>query len=329
MSKPTIYSIAQRCGVSAATVSRAFNRPELVSAPVRDQIMAAARELGYQPSSAARGLVTGRAEMIGLIVPDITNPFFPLLVRAIQRTAERMGSSVMLVDAEESAAAEVRHVAQLRSRVDGVIVASPRSSSAALREAARGLPCVLLNRPLRDLSSVVCDNTSALFDAGDHLHKHGHRSFALLAGPSASWAAARRSQAIRRWARGRGVELTELGPFRATFKGGRQAGAALLGTGATAAFAFDDLTACGVLAELAGRGISVPGERSVVGCDDVLLARTVTPSLSTVTAPMDDLGATAVQVLTRQIETPGGAPEHVRLPGVFIARDSTGPRSAS
>ncbi|MGW4795171.1 LacI family DNA-binding transcriptional regulator [Nonomuraea sp. MG754425] len=326
MSKPTIYSIAQRCGVSAATVSRVFNRPELVSAPVREQVMAAAHELGYQPSSAARGLVTGRAEMIGLIVPDITNPFFPLLVRAIQRSAERMGSSVMLVDAEESAAAEVRQVAQLRSRVDGVIVASPRSSSAALREAARGLPCVLLNRPLRDLSSVVCDNTSALFDAGDHLHKHGHRSFALLTGPSASWAAARRAQAVRRWARGRGVELAELGPFRATFKGGRQAGAALLGTAATAAFAFDDLTACGVLAELAGRGVSVPGDRSVVGCDDVLLARTVTPNLTTVTAPMEDLGTTAVQVLTRQIEAPGGAPEHVRLPGSFVARDSTGPR---
>ncbi|MEO3796134.1 LacI family DNA-binding transcriptional regulator [Nonomuraea sp. B10E15] len=333
MSKPTIYSIAQRCGVSAATVSRVFNRPELVSRQVREQVTAVARELGYLPNPAARGLVTGRAETIGLIVSDITNPFFPLLVRSIQRTAERMGSSVMLVDAEESAAAEVRHVARLRGRVDGVIVASPRSSSAALREAAKGLPCVLLNRPLRDLSSVICDNTSALFDAGEHLHKHGHRSFALLAGPSASWAAARRSQAIRGWARGRGVELTELGPFRATFKGGRQAGAALLETDATAAFAFDDLTACGVLAELAGRGVAVPGDRSVVGCDDVLLARTVTPSLTTVTAPMDDLGATAVQVLTRQIEAPGGAPEHHRLPGVFVARDSTGhsrvPRSTS
>lgn len=324
MGRATIYSIAKLCGVSAATVSRAFNRPELVSTEVRERIMSAARELDYQPSTAARGLKTGRAGMIGLVVPDITNPFFPLLVRSIQRAADRSGGSVMLIDAEESAAAEVRLVAQLRGRVDGVLVASPRSSAAALREAARDMPCVLINRPLRELSSVICDNTSALFDAGEHLYELGHRSFALLAGPSASWAAARRSQAVRRWAQGRGVRLVELGPFRATFKGGRRSGQALLETDATAAFAFDDLMACGVIAELAGRGISVPGERSVVGCDDVLLAQTVTPSLTTVSAPMDDLGRISVEVLNRQIEAPECDPVHKRLPGVFTPRASTG-----
>ncbi|WP_327085002.1 LacI family transcriptional regulator [Nonomuraea sp. NBC_01738] len=325
MSRATIYSIAEICGVSAATVSRAFNRPELVSPEVRARILSAARELDYQPSSAARGLVTGRAGLIGLIVPDITNPFFPLLVRAIQRTADRIGSPVMLVDAEESAAAESRMVKQLRGRVDGVILASPRSPAAALREAGGDLPCVLVNRTLRELPSVVCDNTAALYDAGEHLYKLGHRSFALLAGPSASWAAARRSQAIRRWARGREVELIELGPFRASFKGGRRAGEALLATGATAAFAFDDLMACGVLAELHARGVAVPGERSVIGCDDVLLAQTVTPALTTVSAPFADLGRTAVEMLIRHIEAPGATPEQRRLPGAFTPRSSTGP----
>ncbi|MCG5212555.1 LacI family DNA-binding transcriptional regulator [Streptosporangium sp. KLBMP 9127] len=328
MSRATIYSIATMCGVSPATVSRAFNRPELVSAPVRDRVLAAAAELGYQPSSAARGLVTGRAGMIGLLVPDITNPFFPLLVRAIQRAADRVDSPVMLIDAEESAAAEVRLVARLRGRVDGVLVASPRAPASALREAARDMPFVLLNRVQRDLSSVICDNTAALFDAGEHLYGLGHRTFALLAGPSASWAAARRSQAIRRWARGRDVRLVELGPFRATYKGGRRAGEALLRTDATAAFAFDDLMACGVIAELAGQGVAIPADRSIVGCDDVLLAQAVTPRLSTVTAPMDDLGRVAVEVLTREIEAPEGAPAHKRLPGVFTPRDSTGPARA-
>lgn len=325
MGRATIYSIAAVCGVSAATVSRAFNRPELVSPAVRERVLRAARELGYQPSSAARGLVTGRAGMVGLLVPDITNPFFPLLVRAVQRTADRIGSALMLIDAEESAATEVRLVNQLRGKVDGVIAASPRSPAAALREAAGDLPIVLVNRTLREMSSVVCDNTAALFDAGEHLYGLGHRSFALLAGPSASWAAGRRSQAVRRWARGRGVDLVELGPFRATYKGGRQAGKALIGTSATAAFAFDDLMACGVLAELAARGVSVPGDRSVVGCDDVLLAQTVTPRLTTVSAPMDDLGQTAMEVLTRHIEAPDAPPESRRLPGVFTPRDSTGP----
>jgi LacI family transcriptional regulator len=320
----TIYSIAQRCGVSASTVSRALSRPELVSEAVRERVLTAARELDYRPSTAARGLVTGRTETVGLVVPDITNPFFPPLVRAVQAAAARIGSSVLLVDSEESAAAETRLVETLRGRVDGVLVASPRSSSAALRGAAQDLPCILLNRVLRDLPGVVCDNTSALFDAGEHLYGLGHRTFALLAGPSASWAAARRSQAVRRWARGRDVRLIELGPFRATFKGGRQAGEALLDTPATAAFAFDDLSACGVIAELSRHKVSVPSDRSVVGCDDVLLAQTSTPSLTTVAAPMDALGQAAVTLLNRLVEAPSGDPSHIRLPGVFVARESTG-----
>ncbi|GAA0943673.1 LacI family DNA-binding transcriptional regulator [Nonomuraea longicatena] len=325
MARATIYSIAERCGVSAATVSRVFNRPELVRESVRERVLRVAAELDYQPSSAARGLVTGRVGLVALLVPDITNPFFPLLVRSVQRTAERAGTSLMLIDAEESAAAEIRLVTKLRGRVDGVIVASPRASAAALREAARGLPCVLVNRTLRELSSVICDNTAALFDAGEHLYELGHRDFALLSGPNASWAAGRRSKAVRRWARGRGVRLAELGPFRSSFKGGRQAGAAFLATDTTAAFAFDDLMACGVIAELAENGVSVPGERSIVGCDDVLLAQTVTPSLSTVTAPLDDLGRTAVEVLIRQIEAPDAEPVAKVLPGVFTRRASTGP----
>lgn len=326
MARVTIYSIAERCGVSASTVSRAFSRPELISASVRERVFAAARELDYRPSTAARGLVTGRTEMIGLLVPDITNPFFPPLVRAVQAAAARIGSSVLLVDSEESAAAEARLVETLHGRVDGVLVASPRSSSAALRAAARDLPCILLNRILRDLPSVVCDNTAALFDAGEHLYKLGHRTVALLSGPSASWAAARRAQAVRRWARGRDVRLVELGPFRATFKGGRNAGRALLGTEATAAFAFDDLMACGVIAEMARHGAAAPGDRSIVGCDDVLLAQTVTPGLTTVAAPVDELGQAAVDLLNRRIEAPEDPRAgHVRLPGTFVPRDSTGP----
>lgn len=329
MGRATIYSIAERCGVSASTVSRAFSRPELVNAEVRARVLVAARELDYRPSHAARGLVTGRTEMIGLLVPDITNPFFPPLVRAVQSAATRIGSSVLLIDAEESAAAEIRLVERLRGRVDGVLVASPRAAATALRAAASDLPCVLLNRVLRDLPSVVCDNGAALFDAGEHLYRLGHRSVASLAGPGASWAAGQRAQAVRRWATGRGVRLVELGPFRATFDGGRRAGAALLDTDATAAFAFDDLVACGVVAELADRGVRVPAGRSLVGCDDVLLARTLTPALSTVAAPVAELARSAVDLLDRRLGAPDGEIRHVRLPGVFVPRGSTGPAPAA
>jgi LacI family transcriptional regulator len=321
MKRATIYSIAEACGVSASTVSRAFSRPHVVNPELREWIHATAAEFGYQPNKAARGLITGRTGMIGLLVPDITNPFFPPLIRAIQQAAAAADASVLLVDAEERAAAEPELAKRLWGQVDGLLMASPRSSS-ALKEAAGGLPAVVINRRIRGLPAVICDNTRALRSAGRHLEDLGHRQVALARGPSASWAARQRADAVHAWARDSGVSLVDLGPFAASFDGGIAAAAALLGTRCTAVFAFDDLMACGVLAGLAEAGVAVPGERSVIGCDDVLLARTVTPQLTTVTAPVEALGRTAVEVLHRNDR---GGDEEVRLDGELVVRGSTGP----
>ncbi|WP_406385733.1 LacI family DNA-binding transcriptional regulator [Streptomyces sp. NBC_01618] len=321
MKRATIYSIAEVCGVSASTVSRAFSRPEVVNPEVRELIHAKARELGYRPNKAARELATGRTGMIGLLVHDVANPFFPPLVRAIQRAADEMEAAVMLVDADESSAREVGLIKQLKGQVDGLVIASPRSSS-ALQEAAEGLPAVVVNRRMRGFPSVVCDNTAALTEAGRHLEDLGHRKVALMCGPSASWAARQRAATVRAWAQGTRVTLVELGSFAATFEGGREAARALVGSGATAAFAFDDLMACGVLSGLAEAGVQVPGGCSVVGCDDVLLARAVTPQLTTVTAPVDRLGRAAVDALRRCIA--GEQVRDVRMDGSLTLRGSTG-----
>ncbi|WP_026876022.1 LacI family DNA-binding transcriptional regulator [Jiangella gansuensis] len=318
----TIYSIARECGVSASTVSRAFTRPEIVNDDVREKIHAVARRLGYQPNKAARGLATGRAGMIGLLVPDITNPFFPPLVRSIQQAASVADWSVLLVDADEVAAEETELVEQVRSQVDGLIVASPRSTDADLETTLGDIPTVVINRVVPGRPSVVCDNTTALTAAGQHLRELGHRRFALLKGPEASWAARQRSEAIRQWAADAEVDLVESGDFAASYDGGREASRAFLDSDATAAFAFDDLMACGVLAGLVEAGSSVPDDRSLVGCDDVLLARTVTPSLTTVTAPVGALGAAAIDLLREAI---GGEPaRELRLDGTLTLRASTG-----
>ncbi|NEE01727.1 LacI family DNA-binding transcriptional regulator [Phytoactinopolyspora halotolerans] len=326
--RSTIYSVAQACGVSSSTVSRAFTRPDLVRDDVRERILSTAAAMGYRPNRSARATATGRTAMLGLVVPDITNPFMPPLVRAVQRAAADIGCSVTLMDAEESAGAETQLIGQLHGQVDGLILASPRASSRALAEAIDELPCVLVNRVVKELPSVVCDNSGALAHLGDRLAGHGHRTFALLSGPSASWAAKQRARAIRAWANRKedaGVSLVELGPFDASYDGGRRAGAALLDTAATAAFAFDDVMACGVLAELDARDVQVPMQRSVVGCDDVLLARMVTPSLTTVAAPMAALGDTAITLLHHRIANPGIAAETVTLSGTPVVRDSTAP----
>ncbi|MER5336686.1 LacI family DNA-binding transcriptional regulator [Micromonospora sp. NPDC002717] len=322
MKRPTIYSIAEACGVSASTVSRAFSRPHVVNAELRERIHAAAREVGYQPNKAARGLVTGRTGLIGLLVPDITNPFFPPLVRAIQQAADKLDSSVLLVDTEERAAAEPQLIRHLAGQVDGLLLASPRSSS-GLKDKVNDLPCVVINRRIRGLPGVTCDNTRALQAAGRHLEQLGHRRVAMMRGPSASWAARQRADAIHAWAVRSDVTLVDLGPFAASFEGGLAAARALLDTDCTATFAFDDLMACGVLAGLADAGVRVPEERSVIGCDDVLLARTVTPRLTTVTAPVQRLGHVAVELLQR---CGSGEPtEEIRLDGELTLRASTGP----
>jgi DNA-binding LacI/PurR family transcriptional regulator len=313
------------CGVSAATVSRAFSRPELVNETVRQRIAAVAEQLQYRPNRAAKGLANGRMSMLGLLVPDITNPFIPLLVRSVQQAADGLGYSMLLTDAESEAAVEAILIGSLIGQIDGLILASPRASSSVLRRAAGNVPCVVINRVIRDLPSVVCDNSSALEEAGNLLRKLGHRRIALLRGPTASWAAQRRAQAVETWARRTGVELRTFGPFDSSFEGGRDAGATLLRSPVTAAYAFDDVMATGVLAEFAHRGVRVPDDKSIVGCDDVLLASMITPGLTTIAAPVTAIGQAAVELVDDLVHGIEPKSYVTRLNGSLIVRASTGP----
>src|SRR5690606_183029 len=171
MRQATIYSIAEALGVSASTVSRAFSRPDLVKASVREEVLAKARELGYAPNRAARGLATGRTGLYGLMAPDITNPFFPPFVRAVQLAAGARDTDILLIDSERSAAAEEDLVQRIRPQVDGLIVASPRLPSGRLKEMLAGVPSVVVNRAVRGLPHVVCDNSAVLAQAADHLYE--------------------------------------------------------------------------------------------------------------------------------------------------------------
>lgn len=320
MTKVTIYSIAEELGVSASTVSRALSRPELVKDDVRSRILEAADRLGFQPNRAARRLATGSTGAIGLLVPDITNPYFPPLIRSIQSAA--VDRTVILIDADGDATAEAGLIRRLKTQVDGILLASPLASDAELKDAVGSTPTVVLNREVAELSAVIGDVTSALQTAGDHLLDLGHRHIALLSGTVGSWAAQQRREAIQAWAAGTDATLTELGPFDASYEGGRSAATALLATTATAAFAFDDLTACGVIAGLADSGCRVPEDRSVVGCDDVLLASVLTPTLSTVSTPDDEIGRLALDVLVQMMNH--DEPRTTRLNGAFVPRQSTG-----
>lgn len=325
--KATIYSIAEALGVSASTVSRAFSRPELVRSEVRALVMAKAAELNYQPNPVARGLITGRTGMVGLLIPDIENPFFGPVVRSVQKAASSRSWNVLLMDSELDPARETSLVTQVRQQVDAFVFVSPREEHTALMAVAGDRPAVFVNRPVaptRQTASVVVDDSLALHQAADHLRSLGHRDIALLRGPQASWSARERRSAVMDWAKRGDARLVELGPYEALFEGGLLAAAALARHSATAVIAFDDLMALGVISGLARRGVAVPRAVSIVGCDDVLLARTASPMLTTIRPPTEAIGQAVADMLAALLA--GKAPRSsLTLSSELVVRDSTAP----
>src|SRR3954470_18426890 len=183
----TIYDVARAAGVSASTVSRALSVPEMVNAETRTRVRQIAGELGYHPNRAARGLITGRTGNIGLIVPDLTNPFFPGVVKGVQIRARESDYSVFLADTDEDATVEAELVRALTKQVDGIVYCSPRTGEAELRTLAGEIPMVLINRRVGRLPSVTIDNTDAIRHAVAHLQALGHHRVAFVAGPRNSW----------------------------------------------------------------------------------------------------------------------------------------------
>lgn len=318
----TIYSIAEHCGVSPSTVSRAFSRPDLVRAEVRSKILATAQELGYQPNRNARGLARGTTGAIGLTVPDITNPFFPPLVRAVENLAWHQSQSVLLVDTGEDIDRERQALLRLREQVDGIVMVSPRAASNVLRDALAGTRGVLINRASRLLPHVIVDDAPAIDVALGRLAELGHEHVAYLGGPADSWMNSRRRSLLHATAPKHGLEIHDTGSYPATPEGGRAAVGALLDSRATAAVAFDDVMASGVLVELAARGVSVPSELSVLGCDDVILSSMLNPALSSIASAPAKLAAAALAALV-DTELAVGL---TAIPSSFVERTSTGPR---
>jgi LacI family transcriptional regulator len=311
----TILDVAERAGVHFGTVSRALNRPEQVADETRARVEAAVRELGFVPNRAARGLITGRTGNIAVIVPDITNPFFALIVRSIERAAREVGEQVLLVDTGERSEEEQRAAKTLGPEVDGLIVVSPRK----LHRTADGTetPTVFVNRPASGRASVVMRSADAAADALRHLAELGHSRLVYVGGPKGSWAAVERSGAVRRTGRTSGIEVEVVQAEAPTVEGASAAVDVILDRRATAVMAFNDQLALGVIAGLTRRGVRVPDDVSVVGCDDVPMAEMVAPPLTTITMPTQEAGAAAVELLK-------GAPATLELSGALVIRGSTG-----
>ncbi|MFE5335639.1 LacI family DNA-binding transcriptional regulator [Isoptericola sp. NPDC056573] len=327
--------VAESAGVSVSTVSRALASTGRVSPATRDRVVAAAARLGYQPDPTARGLRMGRTHAIGLLVPDLENPYFASVTKGVQARARALGYAVFIVDSEEDATSETALVRELARRVDGVLLASPRSSDHDVLGLAGDVPTVLVSREVGALPSVAVDDRDGVSQALRHLYVLGHRRVAVAAGPVSSWSSERRSDGLRRAAESLdGLSLVELGAFSPYFSGGFAAADHVLAQDVTAVVAFNDLMALGMLGRFRERGVKVPDDVSVVGFDDVAVATLVSPALTTIRVPRTRLGRRAVDLLVGELGSedpparvdagarPGPAVD--RLPVELVVRGSTG-----
>lgn len=324
----TIYDVARAAGVAPSTVSRTFARPGRVNAETAARIRRVAEELGYRSHLIARGQATAATRILAVVVADIANPFYSSLVRGTQVAAAEAGYEILLADARESADRERSALTRLLPVVEGVLIGGSRMPDSALRTIAKQTPTVVLNRELRDVPSVVPDNAGAMRAAIDLLRGLGHEQVVYVAGPEASWADGTRSRAMRDLAVGAGMQSHRIGPFLPTVEGGLRAARQLLARLPSSVIVYNDLMAIGVMRGLLDAGVRIPADISVIGCDDILTAQLVTPSLTTLAMPIRQMGITGVKNLAAIINgaRPGGG-EALVMPVKLKTRRSTGPRS--
>ena len=293
--------VAQRAGVSVATVSYVLNETRKVRPETEQRVLLAARELGYAPNIAARSLVVGRSSMVGLVLPDIENPFFPEITKAFQEAAAFAGMETIVMNTNYDAQ-RVRNIVErlVSLQVPGAAFLTSQIDN-SVREALAGkeICAVYLDRkePGYRSSGLVIDYRRGILEAVEHLRNLGHRRVGFIGGPSHGVSAQRRKAAFLEGAAAAGME-TRVVDSDFTVQGGYFSCAKLLNSfDLTAVMAANDLMAIGALHCAYDRQISVPSGLSVIGFDDIKFAQFTQPALTTVAIPRADIGRIAFESL--------------------------------
>ncbi|GAA3641089.1 LacI family DNA-binding transcriptional regulator [Microbacterium awajiense] len=323
--RATIYDIAELAGVSPSTVSRALSKPGRISAKTEARIRDAASRLSFRINPMARALPTGRSQTLALLVADITNPVVFGIVRGAEHEAARAGYTLVVAESQESGETEAETTSRLMPSVDGIILASTRLSDDAIRLTAARTPVVLINRAVSEVDSVLPDVEKGVAELLNHLHALGHRSIVYLAGPQISWVSGRRWESLLDSSEALGMAIVEIGPTTPTIDGGRGALRRVLASKSTAAVAFNDLIAIGLMQAAARQGVEIPGELSVAGFDNVFGSELMCPSVTTVGSELEQAGRRAVRVLLARLGGDDVEDASELLDTELIVRESTGP----
>ncbi len=323
--------VARAAGVSVSTVSRALTRPDDVAPETRARVLDLARALGYRPNAAARTLITGRTGNIGLVVPDLENPFFASVTKGVQSRARAAGYAVFIADSDEDPSQEPDLARNLAKQVDGLLMCSPRAPEPVLAALAAECTLVLVNRRSGDIPAVTVDNGEGVRQALVHLRALGHRRIAYVGGPQSSWSNAQRRDAfLARREEYPDTELIDVGTFRPYVSGGVAAADLVIASGATAALAYNDVVAFGLLERFRQRGVRVPDDMSVIGTDNISISALTSPPLTSVGLPLVNTGRAGVDMLLSLVRDPSAPPEHHHdLSVQLVVRGSTGPRDTT
>jgi LacI family transcriptional regulator, repressor for deo operon, udp, cdd, tsx, nupC, and nupG len=327
----SIHEVAKHAGVSTATVSRALSRPDLVSPQTRRIVLQVVKRLGYSPNSAAKHLRTRRSGNILVTVPDISNPFFSLILQGIEDEAQRNGYAVLLGDTQHDAKREARYAQMLmRKEADGLIFLGHRLPKPAAQLVRRLAPrqAPVVNgcefSPRLGVPSVHIDNATAAAEAMDHLYALGHRRIGIVTGPLVSPLSRDRLAGAQSRARAEHDLIVVQGDF--SIDAGADATKQLLGRREppTAVFCFNDEMAMGAVETAKLRSVRVPDDLSVIGFDDIRFAKHLDPPLTTMAQPMREIGERTVRLLVDILAGRPIASFSVTLPHTLIVRSSTG-----
>jgi LacI family transcriptional regulator len=301
-SRATLHDVAAEAGVSIATVSYVLNNSGSISTDMRKKVRKAAAKLGYRQNRAARAMKTGHSDIIGLVIPNIENPFFATLAQAVLLECRRHDLQVFLVDTEGSHDTELKAMQGLvQQGVDGIIV-FPIDDTAIGGGIGDDVPVVVLDRDSPDRDLVQAEYAEGGRLLANHLLELGHKRFGILEGPQVATSAKERSVGFAKAIGRKGkIVWREEHPFSMTLTD--VAEKRLKQKDATAVVCGNDLIAMGVIQFFDKLGVDVPGDVSVVGFDDIEFSKVVSPPLTTIHLPTAQMGIEAVNLLTRRLQT--------------------------
>lgn len=329
----TIRDVAARAAVSTTTVSHVINGTRKVDRATAARVDAAIAELGYRPNAVARSMRRGQTHTVGVVIPDIANPFFGDLARWLEDALFEAGYSAIICNSDGDDRKESRYLDVLLSKkVDGLLLVAASQPSERLRHIVEsGPPTIVVDRELDDLpvSQVMVANRHGGLMAGQHLIELGHRDVGVISGPGGLGTSAERLEGFRAAFARAGIELPATHVARGDFRAasGRAAAEVLLSLipRPSAIFAENDLMALGALSAAHAAGLDVPIDLSVVGFDGIAFGADVTPPLTTVAQSTSLVASAAVELLFDQLRQPGTQPRQVELPVTLVIRGTSGP----